>query len=53
MALEKIQSGELDPSFIVTTRGSLADAPELYKKFHNHQGVIKVFLRPATAHSEQ
>jgi threonine dehydrogenase-like Zn-dependent dehydrogenase len=48
MALEKIQSGELDPTFILTHRGSLSDAPELYKKFHKRDdGIIKVFLRPS------
>jgi len=45
-ALEKIRSGELDPTFIITTKGKLSDGPELYEKFHNHEGVIKVFLRP-------
>jgi threonine dehydrogenase-like Zn-dependent dehydrogenase len=47
MALEKIRSKELDPTFIVTHRGTLADAPDLYKKFHGREdGCIKVFLRP-------
>jgi len=47
MALEKIQKGELDPTFIITHKASLSDAPELYKKFYKHEeGVIKVFLRP-------
>jgi len=45
--LEKIQSGELDPTFIITHRKLLSDAPELYKKFYNKEdGIIKVFLRP-------
>jgi len=45
--LEKIQSGEMDPSFIVTHKGSLTDAPRLYDLFHQRKdGVITVFLRP-------
>jgi threonine dehydrogenase-like Zn-dependent dehydrogenase len=47
MALEKVMSGEFDPSFVVTHRGYLSDAPEWYKKFYEKDdGVIKVFLRP-------
>ena len=47
MCLEKIQSGELDPSFIVTHKGKLTDAPELYSLFNDRKdGVVKVFLRP-------
>eukprot|EP01118_Nematostelium_gracile_P011960 TRINITY_DN4314_c0_g1_i1.p1 TRINITY_DN4314_c0_g1~~TRINITY_DN4314_c0_g1_i1.p1 ORF type:complete len:419 (-),score=121.70 TRINITY_DN4314_c0_g1_i1:31-1287(-) len=47
MCLEKIQSGEMDPTWLVTTHGKLSDAPSLYKKFHEKsEGVVKVFLRP-------
>jgi threonine dehydrogenase-like Zn-dependent dehydrogenase len=47
MALEKVRSGEFDPSFVVTHKGYLSDAPEWYKKFNEKaDGVIKVFLRP-------
>jgi len=47
MALDKIQSGEIDPSFIVTHKMTLADGPILYKKFNEKtDGVIKVFMRP-------
>jgi len=46
MALKKIQSGEFDPTFMITHKAKLADAPDLYEKFYNHKGVIKVFLRP-------
>jgi len=47
--LEYIQSGELDPTFIVTHRGTLSQAPELYSKFFKHEeGIVKVFLRPDT-----
>src|SRR6201996_176595 len=45
--LAKIESGESDPSFVVTHPASLEDAPELYKKFRDESdGVIKVVLRP-------
>jgi threonine dehydrogenase-like Zn-dependent dehydrogenase len=45
--LEKIEAGEIDPSFVITHPASLEDAPEMYKKFRDKEdGVIKVFLRP-------
>jgi len=45
--LEMIQKGEIDPTFVVTHRGKLSDAPELYSKFNEKkEGVLKVFLRP-------
>ena len=47
MCLEKVQSGEMDPSFIVTHRAPLSEGPKLYEKFYKKQeGVIKVFLTP-------
>jgi len=47
MCLELLKSGEFDPSFVVTHRGTLSDAPEWYKKFYEKKdGVVKVFLRP-------
>jgi len=47
VCLDFIKSGAMDPSFIVTTRGTLKDAPELYEKFYKHEeGIVKVFLRP-------
>jgi threonine dehydrogenase-like Zn-dependent dehydrogenase len=49
MCLEKIRSGELDPTFIITTRAKLSDGPELYRRFYERDtGIIKVFLRPGT-----
>jgi len=46
-ALEMIQKGKLDPSFVVTTRAKLSDAPKLYELFNDKkEGIIKVFLRP-------
>jgi len=48
--LEKIVSGEMDPTFLITDRASLADAPKLYEKFNEkNDGCIKVFLQPELA----
>ncbi|ANM13197.1 MULTISPECIES: zinc-dependent alcohol dehydrogenase [unclassified Rhizobium] len=45
--MERIQSGEIDPSFVVTHRGTLEDGPALYKTFRDKQdGCIKVVLKP-------
>uniref|UniRef100_A0A914WDB8 Alcohol dehydrogenase-like C-terminal domain-containing protein n=2 Tax=Plectus sambesii TaxID=2011161 RepID=A0A914WDB8_9BILA len=47
MCIEKIQSGELDPTFIISDRGHLSDGPRLYNKFNDKEGgCIKVFMRP-------
>ncbi|HEV7704075.1 MAG TPA: zinc-dependent alcohol dehydrogenase [Gemmatimonadaceae bacterium] len=43
--LDKIEAGQIDPSFIITHRAPLADAPELYKTFRDKKdGCIKVVL---------
>lgn len=45
--LEKVESGAIDPSFVVTHRAPLTDAPELYKAFRDKKdGCIKVVLKP-------
>lgn len=45
--LDRIQNGEIDPSFVITHRGSLQDGPELYKTFRDKQdGCIKAVLKP-------
>ena len=45
--LEKIEDGEIDPSFVVTHRASLEDGPELYEKFNDKEDdCIKVVLTP-------
>lgn len=45
--LSRIQRGEIDPSFIITHRGSLEDAPALYEKFSKKEDqCIKVVLKP-------
>ncbi len=45
--LEKIEEGEIDPSFIITHRRALEDGPEMYKTFRDKEdGCIKVVLKP-------
>jgi threonine dehydrogenase-like Zn-dependent dehydrogenase len=46
--MEKISTGEIDPSFVITHRASLEDGPELYQTFRDKQdGCIKVVMNPA------
>ena len=45
--LGRIEAGEIDPSFVITHRASLQQAPELYKTFRDKQGgCVKVVLDP-------
>jgi len=45
--LEKIENGEIDPSFVITHHASLEDAPKAYEKFRDKtDGCIKVVLNP-------
>lgn len=45
--LQKIEAGEIDPTFVITHRVALADAPAAYKTFRDKQeGCIKVVLKP-------
>ena len=47
MLLDRIEKGEIDPSFVITHRGSLEDGPDLYKTFRDRKdGCVKVVLRP-------
>lgn len=47
MLLERIEKGEIDPSCVITHRGTLEDGPDLYKAFRNRtDGCIKVVMRP-------
>ncbi|KAI1717517.1 alcohol dehydrogenase groES-like domain-containing protein [Ditylenchus destructor] len=42
-----LRSGEIDPSFLVTDYGTLADGPKFFKKMCDKEGgCIKVFMRP-------
>ena len=46
--LAKIEAGEIDPSFIITHKVKLDQAPEMYKTFRDKKdGCIKVVLQPA------
>ncbi len=45
--LKKIQAGEIDPSFVITHRIPLEDAPAAYKTFRDKKdGCIKVVITP-------
>lgn len=45
--LERVQRGEIDPSFVITHRVRLDDAPQMYKTFRDKaDGCIKVVLKP-------
>jgi threonine dehydrogenase-like Zn-dependent dehydrogenase len=45
--LEHVQAGDIDPTFVITHRANLSDAPGLYQTFRDKQdGCIKVVLKP-------
>lgn len=45
--LERIERGDIDPSFVITHRAGLEQGPELYKTFRDKKdGCIKVVLKP-------
>lgn len=45
--LARIEKGEIDPSFVITHRLRLDDAPSAYKTFREkHDGCIKVVMKP-------
>jgi threonine dehydrogenase-like Zn-dependent dehydrogenase len=45
--LDRIQNGEIDPSFVITHKMSLEDAPQGYDIFkHKKDNCIKVVLKP-------
>jgi threonine dehydrogenase-like Zn-dependent dehydrogenase len=45
--LSRIKNGDIDPSFVITHRLSLSDAPKAYKAFrHKQNECIKVVMRP-------
>jgi len=44
-----IESGDIDPSFVVTHIMNLDEAPQAYEMFkHKQNGCIKVVLKPST-----
>ena len=45
--LERVERGEIDPSFVITHRLPLDDAPRAYAMFNDKEdGCIKVVLKP-------
>jgi len=45
--LERVEKGEIDPSFVITHRLKLEDAAKGYKTFYNEQDTcMKVVLKP-------
>ena len=47
LLLERIEKGEIDPSFVITHRATLEEGPDLYKTFRDKKdGCVKVVLKP-------
>jgi len=47
--LQRVRSGEFDPTFVISHRLNLSDGPEAYKKFYNKEGGwLKTFIRPTS-----
>jgi threonine dehydrogenase-like Zn-dependent dehydrogenase len=45
--MERIQNGDIDPSFVITHKMALDDAPKGYDTFKNKEdGCVKVVLKP-------
>jgi threonine dehydrogenase-like Zn-dependent dehydrogenase len=45
--LERVERGDIDPSFVITHRLSLSEAPEGYDLFmHKQDDCMKVVLTP-------
>jgi threonine dehydrogenase-like Zn-dependent dehydrogenase len=44
--LHRIEDGEIDPSFVITHRMKLDEAPKAYEMFKKKNGCIKVVLQP-------
>lgn len=48
--LRRIANGEIDPSFVITHRGTLDDAPAYYRLMARHEDdFVKSFIRPDSA----
>jgi threonine dehydrogenase-like Zn-dependent dehydrogenase len=44
--LQKVEAGEIDPSFVITHRIKLEDAPEIYKAFRDKKdGCVKAVIK--------
>lgn len=50
--LEKIENGEIDPSFVITHRASLEEAPQVYAEFAKRGKVVKAVLDPFGARTQ-
>jgi threonine dehydrogenase-like Zn-dependent dehydrogenase len=47
MLLERIERGDIDPSYLITHRATLDDAPAMYRTFRDKEDeCIKVVMRP-------
>ena len=47
LLMQRIERGEIDPSFVITHRLRLEDAPDAYRTFRDKKdGCVKVVLRP-------
>ena len=45
--LDRIEAGDIDPSFVVTHEAPLEDGPEMYRTFNDKaDGCVKTILRP-------
>ena len=45
--LQRIEAGQIDPSFVITHKVPLADGPQMYTTFRDkHDGCIKVVMQP-------
>ncbi|MBA1274818.1 zinc-dependent alcohol dehydrogenase [Stutzerimonas azotifigens] len=45
--LNRIQEGQIDPSFVITHTVGLEEGPDMYKTFRDkHDGCVKVVLKP-------
>jgi threonine dehydrogenase-like Zn-dependent dehydrogenase len=45
--LERIQKGEIDPSFVISHRMTLNQAPQAYEMFNQRGACTKVVMRPS------
>ncbi len=47
--LQHIENGDLDPTFVITHRLGLEEAPSGYETFkHKQDGCVKVVLKPSS-----
>ncbi len=45
--MNRVVSGDIDPSFVITHRATLEDGPDHYKTFRDRKdGCIKVVMQP-------